>query len=205
MDKSSQSIETTIKNRIYGHGKGWCFTIDHFSDLKSREAVKKALQRLTQAGTIRRLAKGLYDYPRQSKELGVLPPPIDNIAKAISEKDHVRIQATGAYASNLIGLSDQVPAKVVFLTEGSPKTIKIGKMEIEFRRTTPRNVAMTGTHAGLILQALRYIGKKQIDSKMEKNIKKRLESLDPKELKKAYTYAPAWIKEYFNQLLKSPL
>ncbi len=94
----TESIENNIRNRIYGHGRGWCFTIDHFSDFNNNEAVKKALQRLEQSSLIRRLAKGLYEYPRQHKKLGILPPEIEQIAKAISEKDNVRVQASGAYA-----------------------------------------------------------------------------------------------------------
>jgi hypothetical protein len=198
----TQTIENTIKNRIYGHGKGWSFTVDHFSDLKNNESVKKALQKLTRLGMIRRLSKGLYDYPKQHADLGTLSPNINNIAKAIAEKDHVRVQPSGAYAANLIGLSEQVPARVVFATEGVPKKIKIGNLEIQFRRTTPKNMEMAGTEMGLIIQALRHFGNHRVDVKMKGVIRRRLKKIDPKEFDKAIKCSPTWIRELFLSLSK---
>jgi hypothetical protein len=198
----TESIENNIRNRIYGHGRGWCFTIDHFSDFNNNEAVKKALQRLEQSSLIRRLAKGLYEYPRQHKKLGILPPEIEQIAKAISEKDHVRVQASGAYAANLIGLSEQVPGKVVFDTEGVPKNIKIGKLQIAFRRTTPKNMVMSGTKMGLIVQALRHIGRDRITEKIKQVVRKQLCEVDTKEFHKGLKYAPTWARELIGKISK---
>ena len=197
----AQLIENTIKNRIYGHGRGWCFTIDHFSDLKNNENVKKALQNLTNKGMIRRLARGLYDYPRQDPDMGTLSPDIDSIAKAISEKDHVRIQASGAYAANLVGLSEQVPAKVVFATEGVAKKVVIGKLEISFKRASPKSMVMAGTEMGLIIQALRHIGSHRVDAQMKQTLKRRLKKIHRKEFNKALKYSPTWIRELLIKLV----
>ncbi len=200
--KHKESIVNTIKNRIYGHGRGWCFTIDHFSDLHNNESVKKSLQLLSQKGIIRRLARGIYDYPKHNAELGLLSPNIYCVAKAISERDCVRIQASGAYAANLMGFSEQVPAKVVFVTEGVAKKVRIGKLEILFQRASPKSMVMAGTEMGLIIQALRHIGSKRVDSKIKKTLKQRLIKVSPKEFEKALKYSPIWIRELFLELRK---
>ncbi|HBF14053.1 MAG TPA: hypothetical protein DDW49_11825 [Deltaproteobacteria bacterium] len=197
-----QNTEINIKNRIYGHGKGWCFTVGHFSDLGNHEAVKKALQRLQQSGLIRRVSRGLYDYPRQHEKLGTLPPDVDLIAKAIAQRYGVRIQQSGAYAANAVGFSEQVPARVVYVTDGVPKKVKIGKLEINFRRTTPQNTALAGTKMGLLIQALRHFGEQRIDEKMEQTLKRHLDKIAPQEIKKALKYAPIWVRELINRLLK---
>ena len=192
-----QSIENTIKYRINGHGRGWCFTINHFVDLLNPDAVKKSLQRLHNKNLIRRLSDGLYDYPRMHPKLGLLPPDVNKIAKAISEKDEIRVQPSGAYAANVLGFSEQVPAKIVFVTEGRSKKIKIDKMEIVFRKTTPKNMMLAGTEIGLIIQGLKYIGIKYVSPNIEKNIQNRLNKIDSKQMTKAVKYAPEWIGKLF--------
>ena len=68
----AQSIENSILSRVYGHGMGWAFTPSHFLDLGSYGAVALALKKLCDNGKIRRLARGLYDYPRMHPKLGEL-------------------------------------------------------------------------------------------------------------------------------------
>jgi len=139
--KSPQSIESVIFSRIKRRGRGSVVLPANFLDLGSRQAVGVALHRLEKTKSIRRLSRGLYDYPIEDPLLGELSPTIEAITKALSQRDRIRLQPTGAYALNLFGLSEQVPAKIVFLTEGESRTLKIGPMTIELRRTTPRNMA----------------------------------------------------------------
>ena len=120
-----------------------------FLDLGSREAVDLALHRLAQKGTIRRLARGVYDFPKQHPVLGLFSPSADAVAKALAGRDRTRLQPAGAYAANALGLSEQVPAKAVFLTDGPSRTVKIGPTTIQLRRTTPRNMAAAGRLSGL--------------------------------------------------------
>lgn len=135
-----QTIDSTIRSRIFGTGRGAVFTPNDFLDLGGRDAVDKALSRLVTQETIRRLARGLYEYPREHTELGILSPDIQKIAKALAGKDRMRLQPAGAYATNLLGLSEQVLAKAVFLTDGPSRTVKIGRQEIQLRHTTPQPV-----------------------------------------------------------------
>lgn len=158
MNKISKNTDSQIVSRIYGHGRGWVFTPNHFKDLGSRDAVGSALKRHKQSGLIRQLARGLYDYPKTDPELGPLQPSTDDIAKALAGRDAARLQPTGAYAANLLGLSTQVPMKVTYLTDSLSRTVQIGKRQIILKRTTPRNMATAGKVSGLVIQVLRHLG-----------------------------------------------
>ena len=191
----AQSIENKIKNRIYGKGRGWVFTSNHFIGLGSDEAIRKSLSRLENEGFIRRLAQGLYDYPESHKTLGFIPPDVAKVGKAMAEKYSTAIQPSGAYAANLLGLSEQVPAKIVFLTDGASKTIKVGKQEIIFKKTTPKNMKTAGTITGLVLQALRYIGKDNVTEEIIRKLRLRLTAEDRKRLKLDRQLVPVWIRK----------
>lgn len=105
----SQSIEDKLVSRIYGSGRGWAFSQADFADLGSRSAIDLALHRREQDGVIRRVIRGIYDYPRHSKALrGPVSPDIDQIAHALARKFAWRIQPDGATAQNLLGLSARV-------------------------------------------------------------------------------------------------
>jgi len=188
-----QSIDSKILSRIYGRGKGCVVTPGDFLDLGSRQAVDLALHRLANKGTLRRLARGLYDYPRIDPELGLLSPTIDTIVKALKGRDKILLQPSGGYAANLLGLSDQVPMKVVFLTDGPARRVQIGKQLIMLKHTTPRAMASAGRVSGVVIQALRHIGKRQVDDAVVANLQKRLTANDKKQLLKDIRYAPAWI------------
>ncbi len=140
----SQSIEKSVASRIYGKGRGAVFTPNDFLDLGSRGSIDLSLHRLTDAGTIRRIARGLYHYPESHRLLGEVAPSIEAVAKALAAREQAKLQASGAYAANLLGLSEQVPAKVVFLTSGRARKVKLGQLMIELRPTTPRRVAAAG-------------------------------------------------------------
>ena len=196
----SESIENKIFSRIIGKKKGWVFTPSHFLDLGNRAAVDQALSRLVRSGNIRRLARGLYNYPQQHPDLGVMPANVDRIAEALAEKDNLKLQPTGAYAANLLGLSDQVPAKVVFLTDGNARIVRLGKLSIRFKKTTPKNMATAGRISGLVIQALRYIGHEHMDNSLIDVLKRRLSNEHKAQLMKDIRYAPAWIGEIFKEL-----
>lgn len=195
-----QSIDDKLISRIYGRGRGSLFTPNDFLDIGGRAALDKALSRLAAKGTIRRLARGLYDYPREHPELGILSPDIEKVAKALAGKDRIRLQAAGAYATNLLGLSEQVPAKVIFLTDGPSRTVKIGRQEIQLRQTTPRNMAAAGRLSGLLMQALRHLGKEHITQERVEHLKRTLPATERQQLVKDLPLAPAWMHPLFREL-----
>lgn len=198
-----QTIDAKLRSRIYGSGRGSAFTPNDFLDLGSRDAVDKALSRMATQGTIRRLARGLYEYPREHPELGMLSPNIERVAKALAGKDRIRLQPAGAYATNLLGLSEQVPAKIVFLTDGPSRTVKIGRQEIQLRRTTPRNMAAAGRLSGLLMQALRHLGKAHITRARIEHLKRTLPEKERRRLLKDLPLAPAWMHPLLRELAES--
>jgi hypothetical protein len=196
----TKSIESKIFRRIIGKKKGWVFAPSHFLDLGNRAAVDQALSRLVRSGDIRRLARGLYDYPRKHPDFGEMPPNVNRITVALAEKDNLKIQPSGAYAANLLGLSDQVPAKIALLTDGSTRVVQVGNWHIMFRKTSPKNMATAGRVSGLVIQALRYMKQRNIDERVINSLKRRLSTEDKKQLINDIRYAPAWIGKIFKQL-----
>ena len=195
-----QSIVTRIKKRIYSKSRGFVFTKSHFLDLGNPKTAAKALERLADSGEIRRLARGLYDYPEKHSTLGDLPANYERIAQALAGRDSLKIQPSGAYAANLLGLTEQVPARIVFLTDGPNRTVQINKQQVVLKRTTPKNMATTGRVSGLVIQALRHLGQDHVDDNIIGVLKKRLSSDDKRQLMNDLRYAPVWIGNIFRQL-----
>ena len=194
----NKTVKQKVIDCIHQHGEGWVFTTNDLIDLGSEEAIHVTLHRLTGRGEISRVAHGIYYFPKQNELLGTMPPDVRSVAKALAEKYQIRIQPSGAYAANLLGLSEQVPARVVFLTDGENKKIKIGKIDLIFKKTTPKNMTMAGKISGLVVQALKYLGKEYIDEKKINIIKKNLSVIDKKILKEDSRFAPVWISKIIN-------
>jgi hypothetical protein len=166
----------------------------------SREAVDVSLHRLARNGTIRRLARGVYDFPKEHPALGPLQPSAEAVAKALAGRDRTRLQPAGAYAANVLGLSDQVPAKAVFLTDGPSRTVKIGPMTVQLRQTTAKNMAAAGRLSGLLIQALRELGKENVTAERREHLKRTLPAEKRRELIKDIKLAPAWMHPIFREL-----
>lgn len=198
--KPPQTIDSKIRSRIYGHGRGWVFTPKHFQGLGSGAAIDSTLRRLKAADTIRQLARGLYDYPVQDPVLGTVAPSADAIARALVARDAIRIQPSGAYAANVLGLSEQVPSRVVFLTDGPARKVKIGKREIILQHTTPRNMATAGRISGTLIQALRHLGQDQVDDHVISVLRRRITAADHAAIRKDLRHAPAWIADLLHPL-----
>ncbi len=142
-----QTIDKGILSRIRGSGAGSVFSPSQFVDLGERSAVGVALHRLVKAGKIRRIRRGLYDLPRAHPIIGQTAPDIMATVRALMDGSHAQWQFTGAYAANALGLSDQVPAKIIILTDGVPRRVSLGKLVLVFRRAAPRN--LLGAAGGL--------------------------------------------------------
>jgi hypothetical protein len=198
--KRLKSIDSQIFEAINVRGRGSVFVPTDFLDLGSREAIDIVLHRLVKKGTIRRLARGIYDFPQEHPVLGWLQPSPEKIAEALVGRDCTRIQPTGAYAANILGLSEQIPAKVVFLTDGPSRTIKIGQTTIQLRRTTAKNMAMAGRLSGLLIQALRELGKENVTVERLEHLRRILPPEKRLELLKDIRLAPEWMHSVFRKL-----
>ncbi|MGD0664763.1 MAG: DUF6088 family protein [Rhabdochlamydiaceae bacterium] len=195
-------ITDLIENRIIEHGPGWCFTSLNFWDLGSDTAVRKSLSRLQKQKLIRRLSQGVYDYPKTHDLLGTVPPDLNEVASAIAEKNGVQILPAGAHAANLVGLTTQVPGQVIFLTEGPSRKVKIGSQKIIFKKTTKKIMSSAGTREGLLIQALKYLGKDHMDQAVRAQAAKFLKKSSEEEIRKNMKFAPAWIRTFVFEIME---
>jgi hypothetical protein len=198
--REPQAVERAILASIRGRGRGCVFVPADFLELGSRESIDVALHNLTREGTVRRLARGVYDYPIEHPILGKLMPEAETIAKALAGRDQIRLQPAGAYAANALGLSEQVPAKAVFLTDGPSRTVKIGPMTIQLRQTTAKNMAAAGRLSGLLIQAFRELGKDHITPERIAHLKKKLPLDKRRQITKDIKLAPAWMRQLFLEI-----
>ncbi len=183
----------TIKKKV---DKGDIFFIADFTELGNYESVRKSLQRLTKDNSIKRIAKGIYFLPKKHKLLGVIYPHAEQIAKAIAKRDKARIIATGSTALNLLGLSTQIPMKVVFLTDGSARNIKAGNQTIQFKKTNPKNLSIEHRLTNLIIQALKAIGEKNVQQEQIDKIQTIIDQSGERELiYQNLKNAPVWIQK----------
>ena len=167
-----QTIENKLSYRIRGNGSGWAFSPKDFLDLGGRPTVDSALHRLTRRGEVRRVVRGIYDYPRFSKLLDQqLSPDVDQVARAIARKFGWRIQPSGAIAANLLGLSTQVPARAAYLSDGPDRSYKIGNTTLAFEHTALKEAGFKLRESGLIVQALKSLGPERVTSEVISKIR----------------------------------
>ncbi len=205
MGKHAQSIDSQIVQRVKTRGRGWVFTASNFVGLGSRDAVDKTLSRQSQAGIIRKLARGIYDYPGKDPQLGLLSPSIDAIAKALRGRDAIRLQPAGGLCRQSSRSFRSSAAKIVFLTDGTPRWIQIGKLQIILKRTTPRNMMTAGKVSGLVIQALRHLGQRHVDDSVLTTLRRRLSTADKRQLLKNFRYAPTWIARFMRLVADTEL
>jgi predicted transcriptional regulator of viral defense system len=199
--KNMQSTHQQVLNAINQFEQGTIFFPEQFDCLGSNESIRQSLSRICKEGAIIRLSKGVYLFPVVDNELGILYPSIERVARAISKRDKSRIQPTGIYALNKLGLSTQVPMKVIFLTDGIARKINIGKQSITFRQTAPKNFTFQGEITPLVVAALKEIGKENVTDKDIQIIKNALTS-ESKEIVLADAYiAPRWITDILLKLM----
>ncbi|WP_282055432.1 DUF6088 family protein [Maribacter luteus] len=196
------STDDKIEQKIERLKPGTIIFTEDFQSLGSSGAVAIALHRMVKKGLLRTLARGIYTKPKFSKLLGQeVLPTTEEVALAIAKRDKARIMPTGVHAQNILGLSTQVPLKLVYLTDGSPRKITIGKRTIQFKKTTPKNLALKGAISKLVVQALKEIGKGKATDKELQKINQLLKKEDSKDLKHDIALAPQWIAEIMAQAL----
>ena len=195
-----QSIEEKVIRRIRGCGRGSVSTPQRFLDLGSRAAVDQALSRLVKKGVLRRVDRGVYSYPEMSRLIGELSPRPDAVAKAVARRGSQRLLPSGAYAANLLGLTDQVPAKVEYRTDGSPSRTMIQRLPVVLKRTTPRNLAIAGRTTGTVVQALRFLRQPQVDAAVVEKLCRRLSAADKQQLLRDIPLVPAWMGKVLREV-----
>lgn len=159
----TQSIDKKILTRIYGHGRGWAFSQIDFADLGKTPTVHYGLHRIAQAGTIRRVLRGIYDYPRFSALLQQpMPPDIHQVARALARKFGWRIQPGGATALNLMDISTQVPSRFVYLSDGPSRRYRIGETTLTFKHQALKEAGLRHDESVVLVQGLKELGQQQL-------------------------------------------
>lgn len=198
-----ESIDDKIYKKVKKCGRGVIFSSADFINMGESKSVLKALERMTNSGTIVRVARGIYCYPKIDTllGLGVIFPTYEEIAQYIAKRDKARIVPTGSYALNVLGLSTQVPANVVYLTDGSPRTISLKSGRgIKFIKTAPKNLAFKNRLAMLLTFALKEIGEGNVTEYHKQHIKNLLKNEERADIMKDYTLMPSWIQQLISRL-----
>ena len=199
----AQSIEKMIITRIKGHGKGWSFSPKDFTDLGQRTAIDISLHRLHDLGEIRRVMRGIYDYPKIGKlTKKPLSPDIWSVAQTIARKNGWKIVPSGETALNALGLSTQVPGKFIFFTDGTNREYKLENRPLTFRRRTPKDLQLANGPMSIVIQAIKTLGKARIDVSVIKTIREHLSSNEKKELLKKAQYGTDWVYEIIKKICK---
>ncbi len=193
MKAAVTSVSDQIMRRVRAGGRGGVFTPSDFLDVAARAAVDQALSRLAKSGELRRLVRGLYDFPKPHPKLGPLSPAPDDVAQALARESGSRVQIAGARAANELGLSTQVVAKSIYLTNGPSRRVVLGTRVIDLRHASPKNLIAPGSLAGTVIQALRHIGPARA-AELAQIAAPQLSADDKKTLASTAVQAPAWMR-----------
>jgi DNA-directed RNA polymerase subunit K/omega len=196
-----ESTANQIKDKILKSKRGKLFFPDDFATLGTPDAIRLALGKLQKSGLLMRVAHGIYYYPKINRNKYIkskyLSPSINEIAYGIAKRDKIRIVPTGVYALNALGLSTQVPANAVFITDGAPRRIAVGKGRgILFKHTSEvRSLAYKSRLLMLIVSALREIGEGKATPQQLEIIKSHLSKVSQKELNADIQLMPLWVRK----------
>ena len=196
-------LREKIEQKIERMGQGWAFSRKDIRDIAPSGLVGVVLSRLVACGMIRRIGRGLYDYPKKSELVDeLLPPDIDQAAQAIARRHRWTITPDGATAANLLGLSQQVPAKIVYLSDGPSRQLKVGQQVISFRHASPKDLRMEKYSSRLITQALRFLGKDNIDGKVLVKLRRMVPKQDRGDFLKDAQYGTDWVLQVAQKIAR---
>lgn len=166
-----QSIKSKIISRIYGHGRGWCFSQIDFADIAVRSTVDTVLDRALTEGTIRRVLRGLFDYPPYSELLQTtLSPDLREAASALARKYGWKLVPEGSTALHMLGLDTQVPARLQYYSNGPDRKYTIGQRTLEFFHQKTKHTMINDHFAATVVQALLALGPDNITEKHRQQI-----------------------------------
>ena len=196
-----QSVENKVFNRIVGRGRGWAFTktdlVAEFADA----SIRQALSSLAKKGKIRRVCRGVYDYPRQSELLGQpLSPDIDQVAQALARKFNWHIQPTGDTALNLLGLSTQVPARWAYLSDGPNREYEVGKQTLAFIKSGLKERRFKHRESALVVHAIKALGKERVDQTIIEKVRRQLDSKTRERVLRDTRTVTGWIYRKIKQV-----
>jgi len=198
--KEPQSLENRVIRRIRAAKSGSVFSAMHFLDFCTRSGVDQALSRLCRAGTLSRCGRGLYALPKSHPWFGEMKPEAPALAKAIAAQKGLELRPAEAEAANLLGLSEQVPARAAYLTGGRSQKLRVGNATIDLRGRSSRLMKMSPTPTGLVVSALRSLGKGHVPQEKLERLRRDLPEKDRRTLLRELPLAPAWMHPHLRYL-----
>lgn len=192
-----------IRDRINRSDIGTVYVAVDFVDISDKTSVNAYLARLVDEGLIRRILRGVYDKPEYNDFLEeyVAPSP-DKVANALARNFGWTIVPCGDTALNLLGLSTQVPAAWVYVSDGTYKEYTYDNTTIQFKRTTNKEVSKLSYKTALIVQALKALGKDKIDDVVISRLGKLLTAEEKQTMLEEAKAATSWIYEYIKQICR---
>ena len=188
---------------ISGHGRGWAFSANDLLAKFSRQQADNVLSDLLKDDKIRRVCRGIYDYPKYSEFLKQeLSPDIDQVARAFARKFNWRIEVLGDIALNMLGLSTQIVAKYVYLSDGPNRSYDILGTTLEFKKSSLKNIGFKYKESSLIVQALKTLGKERVTEEVMETIRKRIEPKMYAKILKDTQSSTVWIYEAIKQICR---
>lgn len=200
---NSQTIESKMLKCIKKCGRGKLIFSSDFVRFGEQKTVNKVLERMAKEGTILRISRGIYYYPKIDKKLGlgVLYPTLEAIAEGVAKRDKARIVPTGLYALNRLGFSTQIPMNIQYLTDGSNRKLTLyNGATIEFKHTAPKNLAFNSQLAMLLTFAFKSIGKDNVTDEILVHTKELLAKDKSQSVKQDYKLMPAWVSSIIKSL-----
>ena len=198
------NIREKVEKRLEHKNRGYVFTRKDFQDIAPAGTIGKLLFRMVEEGVIRRIGRGLFDYPKINPALGgELSPDLDQTANAIARKFRWSILPYGNLAANRLGLSQQVPAQFTYLSNGPTKEVKIDNRMIYFKHARPKEIYADSFISGLVVQALKYFGKDRVGDEIISHLKQKLSHNEKTELLKNIHYSTEWIYEIVQKIAKA--
>lgn len=193
-----------IMKSVRARGRGAVFTWKDFTHFGKPDAIRQALSRLVKRGTLRRVARGIYDWPQTVASLGITAAPnVGAVVEAVARHDKARLVPAGAQAANQLGLSTQVPARDCYLSTGRAHRIALGKSVIQVRHAPPRLMAGGSGGAALTVSALAHLGRHDVDADDIARLQQVLTPRDKNTLRRVAPRTYRWMRPILAQIAAS--
>lgn len=192
-----------IQSRICAAPDGSIFIVSDFADVADSETVRRNLNRLVQAGKLRRILNGIFEKPKFSKLLDeYVEADPDAVAKALARCYHWTIAPCGDTALNMLGLSTQVTSVWSYISDGPYKSYEWNKTKIEFKHRTNKEITGLSPMTVLVIQALKTLKKEYVDEKTIRVLSHRLNKDEKTALLTEGTEATDWIYTVIKEICK---
>lgn len=201
--RQTQSLNKSLLASVRSRKHTGAFSSRDFEALAKPAAVRKALERLVKRGELRRIRRGYYDIPRSHPIVGLTAPDPMALVRSMMKNSNARWQVSGAYAANQLHLSEQVPAKIVILTDGISKKIKLDNLTLDFRRASPRHLLGAGNMSGMVIQAFRHLRPTGLTPSVIARLRKQLDAATKTELRRLSPSLAAWMRPFVQQIAEN--